>query len=140
MSSSEGPKAQKRSPLVHAEHGNALRKVCFPRSTEIDLKQTYPTPRRIDNQSAPDVTSLPLDQPKRYEHRDGVHFHQAHRPTMFPMKSRAERSTWSKPDTLVQGVTRITGKENRREWRTSKRTTKTEAKRAKAAAWLAKNR
>ena len=140
MSSSEGPKAQKRSPLVHAIQGNALRKVCFPRSKDIDLRQTYPKPRRIDNQPpVPTAETLPLEESKPFTFREGVHVHQDYRPTAFPMKVSAPRETQPQPDTVINGMTKVIGKENRRGWKTPRHTRKTAKVRRKADRWLRKN-
>lgn len=140
MSSSDGPALQRRSPLVHTIQGNALKKVCFPRSKDIDLRQTYPKPRRIDNQPpVPTAATLPLVQPKRFTHRDGVHLPQDYRPTAFPMKVSAPRETQPQPDRVVQGVTKVIGKENRRGWKTPRHTRKTNQVRARADRWIQKN-
>ena len=140
MSNSAGPKAQKRPIDVHAQHGTAHRRVNFPRSRDIDLKATYPKPRRVDHQPpVPTAKTLPVPQPTPFAFRDGVHIPQDYRPTAFPMKVSAPRETQPEPDTVINGMTKVIGKENRRGWRTTKITAKTERKRHKADKWLAKN-
>ena len=139
MSNSQGPKAQKRPIDVHAQHGTAHRRVNFPRSNDIDLKATYPTPRRVDNPSVPTAETLPVPESVPFTHRDGVHNPQPYRPTAFPMKVSAPRETQPQADRVVYGMTKVIGKVNKNRWKTPKATAKTDRKRQKADKWLAKH-
>ena len=140
MSSSEGPKGQRRHLEAHAQHGQRHTRVNFPRSKDIDLKSTYPTPRRIDHQPpVPTAETLPVPQPIPFTLRDGVHLFQAYRPTAFPMKVSAPRETQPQADTVVHGMTRVTGKTNKKGWKTPRHTAKTTRVRRKADKWIAKH-
>jgi hypothetical protein len=138
MSSSEGPKAQKRHIDVHAQFGRAHIRVNFPRSNDIDLKSTYPTPRRIDNQPpVPTAETLPVPESTPYTHREGVHVTHDYQPTLWRMSHAFVGK--SQPDAIPVNPTRVTGKENRRGWKTPKATRKTATVRRKADKWIAKH-
>lgn len=139
MSNSEGPALQQRSLTAHAQHGEVLRKVCFPRSTDIDLRQTYPRRRQVATTPSPTAETLPPTEAASFTARPEVHKDQRYRKTAFPMK-RAPHGK-SHPDPEFR-QTRVIGKEKRtdeKRWKTPKVTAKTEAKRARAAEWLAKH-
>ena len=114
MSNSEGPKGQRRHLEAHAVYGDRHQRVFFPRSRDIDLKRTYPQPRATEVQSAPTADTLPLPKTTPFKYREGVHVPQDYKPTAFPMKVSAPRETQPQADTIVQGTTRVIGKENRR--------------------------
>lgn len=139
MSNSEGPKGQRRHVEVHAVYGNRHQRVFFPRSTDIDLKATYPTTRQVDNPSVPTAETLPVPESVPFTHRDGVHLSQPYRPTAFPMKVSAPRETQPQADRVVYGMTKVIGKANKNGWKTPKATAKTDRKRQKADKWMAKN-
>ena len=141
MSSSEGPKAQKRPIDVHAMHGQRLTKVCFPNSNDLDLRQTYPTPRRIDQPAVPTAENLPVEPAKAKTMT--VHQHIPYEgPTAYPMpRGRSRQGNRTTTDTVITTVTKVVGKEKRtdaKRWKTPKQTKKTQAVKRRANKWLAK--
>ena len=106
MSSSEGPKGQRRHLEAHAVYGNRHQKVFFPRSRDIDLRQTYPRHKTTEVQSAPTADTLPPPTPTPFNHRDGVHLPQDYKPTAFPMKVSAPRETQPQAYRVVHGIPR----------------------------------
>ena len=132
-----GPKPQVRAPGAHdANQGNPLRIVCFPKSNDIDIKQSFPKPRRIANPIVPTTATLPPTPSPIKELTE--HQHLAYKgKTAYPMP-RGRRGLGNKTtaDTVLSSQTKITGKCNKNTWKTPKITKKTKAKRAKAAKWM----
>ena len=133
MSSSGDTAPQRRDPTVHSQHGQLLTKVCYPRSTDIDLRQTYPRARQIGTPSAPTAATLPPTEAVAFTARPEIHKDQRYRTTAFPMKRAPVGKSHPDPEFRP---TKTIGKENRNEWKTPKLTDKVQARRDKAAAWL----
>ena len=143
MSSSGETALQRKDPRVHHPHGDRLKGVCFPRSNDIDLRQTYGASRKIGKTSVPTGDTLPLTEAQPFTHREGVHQHQEYQPTHWPMpRGRSGKGNRTTADTVVTRQTKVIGAEKRtdaKRWKTPKATAKTEARRNRAQAWLRKN-
>ena len=104
-----------------------------------DVEHRSNNPKIQDRPVPGNVGSLPARQPIPFSFRDGVHLPQDYKPTAFPMKVSAPRETQPQADTVVEGMTKVIGKENRRGWKTPRHTAKTDRKRQKAEKWMAKH-
>ena len=138
MSNSEGPKGQVRSPGAHdANQGKPLRIICFPKSKDVDLRQTYPTPRRVDQAFVPTASTLPPTPSKAKELTE--HQHKPFRgKTAYRMpRGRSGLGNRTVSDTVLETQTKVIGKENRRGWKVAKVTKKTTEVRRKADKWSA---
>lgn len=124
MSSSGEVALQQRHLEAHAHYGQRLIPGDY-RTVSHRRGQTY-TPQPQD---------FPTEEAPQFTYRPEVHKPQDYRRTMFPMR-RAPHGK-SHPDPLYR-PTKTTGWEKRQGWKTPKATAKTQAKRDKAAQWLAK--
>ena len=94
-------------------------------------------PRCAEPGSVPTAETLPLTEAQPFTHREGVHTHQPYRPTLLGPSHCSEKNLTGRPyaDALVERQTRMTGRANKKGWKTPQHTAKTQAKLAKAGKW-----
>ena len=97
-------------------------------------------PRCPELGSVPTAETLPLTEAQPFTHREGVHKHQDYRPTLLGPSHCSEKNLTGRPyaDALVDRQTRMTGRANKKGWKTPQHTAKTQAKLAKAGKWARK--
>jgi hypothetical protein len=125
------------------EHQLFKEDFCFPDknwrpSVRISAKEKHLEQPRA-SQPVPNKETLPLTEAKPFSHREGVHVSHDYQPTAWPMVSRPESSGRTPSDTLITRQTRMTGRANKKGWKTAKPTARLQQKVRKAEKWMAKH-